>query len=115
MLWLSIDGAHPESYNDVRLGAALPQVLENAARLRDLRVGGKPHIGIVFVAMRRNIAELPDVMQIGHRLEADRFLITNVIPYTPELLDEMLYTDTMSIPAPAEPSPLAPACAAHPD
>ena len=108
VLWLSIDGAHPESYNDVRLGAALPQVLENAARLRDLRVGGRPHIGIVFVAMRRNIAELPEVMQIGHRLEADRFLITNVIPYTPELLDEMLYTDTMSIPAPSEPSALAP-------
>ena len=41
VLWLSIDGAHPESYNDVRLGAALPQVLENAARLRDLRVGGR--------------------------------------------------------------------------
>ena len=108
VLWLSIDGARPESYNDVRLGAALPQVLENVARLRDLRAGGLPRIGIVFVAMRRNIAELPDVIQIGHRLEADRFLVTNVIPYTPELLDEMLYTDTMSIPAPAEPSALAP-------
>ena len=56
VLWLSIDGARPESYNDVRLGAALPQVLENVARLRDLRAGGLPRIGIVFVAMRRNIA-----------------------------------------------------------
>ncbi len=108
VIWVSVDGAHPESYNDVRLGAALPQVLENAARLRDLRVDGRPHIGIVFVAMRRNISELPQVMQIGHRLEADRFLITNVIPYTAELLDEMLYTDTMSIPAPGDVSPLSP-------
>ena len=27
MLWVSLDGATPESYADVRLGAALPEVL----------------------------------------------------------------------------------------
>jgi len=33
-LWVSIDGATPESYEDVRLGDALPQVIENIVRLQ---------------------------------------------------------------------------------
>ena len=35
-LWVSIDGATPASYADVRLGDALPQVIDNLARMRDL-------------------------------------------------------------------------------
>jgi len=108
VLWLSLDGARPESYADVRLGAALPQVLENAIRLRDVRSGGIPHIEIVFVAMRRNISELPEVIRIAARIGADRFLVTNVIPYTEQLQDEMLYEDAMTIPAANSPSSMAP-------
>ena len=37
LLWVSLDGATPESYTDVRLGAALPQVLANLAAFRDAR------------------------------------------------------------------------------
>ena len=33
-LWVSIDGATPESYADVRLGAELPAILENMKTLR---------------------------------------------------------------------------------
>jgi MoaA/NifB/PqqE/SkfB family radical SAM enzyme len=68
-LWVSLDGARPESYADVRLGAALPQVLANLARFRDARCAGHPptpEIGIAFVAMRRNIGDLPAVMQLVH-------------------------------------------------
>ncbi len=28
-LWISLDGTTPESYSDVRLGAALPMILDN--------------------------------------------------------------------------------------
>ena len=34
VLWVSLDGATPESYADVRLGAALPEVLANLTNLR---------------------------------------------------------------------------------
>ena len=30
VLWVSLDGATPESYADVRLGAALPEVMDNS-------------------------------------------------------------------------------------
>jgi MoaA/NifB/PqqE/SkfB family radical SAM enzyme len=93
-LWISIDGATPESYADVRLGAELPQVIENVMRLRRLRKGGhfaKPEIDIAFVAMKRNLHELPEVLKLAQRLGARQFKVSNVLPYTRELWDEILY------------------------
>jgi MoaA/NifB/PqqE/SkfB family radical SAM enzyme len=98
-LWVSIDGATPESYSDVRLGAALPKVLANVARFRQMRRGGhqpKPEIGIAFVAMRRNIADLPEVLKIGRQLGARHFSVSNLMPYAAEMQDEMLYTRTLN-------------------
>jgi len=114
MLWVSIDGATPESYADVRLGAALPEVLANLANFRRSRWGDspppfgfdyhlKPQIGVVFVAMKRNIADLPAVIHLGSQLGASRFLVTNVLPYTAEMCDEILYsralTDAIYLPS----------------
>jgi MoaA/NifB/PqqE/SkfB family radical SAM enzyme len=103
MLWVSLDGATPESYADVRLGAALPEVLANLTGFRQARWAKcfssffvdyhlKPQIGIVFVAMKRNIADLPSVLSLGSRLGGRRFLVTNVLPYTAEMSNEILYS-----------------------
>lgn len=94
MLWVSLDGAKPESYADVRLGAALSQVLENLARFRSLRppeAGSRPLLGIAFVAMRRNLDDLPEIIRIGSRLGASRFSVSNVLAHTPELREQSLY------------------------
>lgn len=94
LLWVSIDGAHPENYADIRLGAELPKVIENLTLLRKIRKGGhfpKPELGIAFVAMRRNIGDLPDVLKIGQKLGAKYFSVSNVLPVTKELQEEMLY------------------------
>jgi len=94
-LWISLDGATPESFADVRLGAQLPVVIENVMRLRRLRKGGhfaKPEIDIAFVAMKRNVHELPEVLKLAQRLGARQFKVSNVLPYTEELRDEILYT-----------------------
>ena len=98
MLWVSIDGATPESYADVRLGAALPEVMANLKHFRDIRIEEHlltPEIGIVFVAMRRNITDLPSVLRIGSQLDVMRFLVTNVLPYSEELKGEILYSQAM--------------------
>lgn len=95
LLWVSIDGASPESYADVRLGAELPRVLENLQRFRKMRRAShdaRPAIGIAFVAMKRNIADLPKVLQIGRAHGARYFSVSNVLPVTEDLQDEMLYT-----------------------
>ena len=94
ILWVSLDGATPESYSDVRLGALLPQVLENIKSLAIMRneTARIPEIGVAFVAMRRNIADLPALLKMSYQLGISRFMVTNVLPYTEEMCKEMLYT-----------------------
>ena len=105
MLWVSLDGASPECYADVRLGDALPIVLQNLSRLQTkkyLKFGasnwsGRPKLGIAFVAMRRNIDDLSDVIRLGSRLGAVEFSISNVLAHNPELLAENLYMRSLDL------------------
>lgn len=101
-LWVSIDGATADSYADVRLWDALPQVIEDLTALRDLRhtsPTGSPRLGIAFVAMRRNIGDLPEVIRLGERLGADRFSISNVLAHTEALRDQVLYSRSVDLSA----------------
>ena len=93
-LWVSLDGASPECYADVRVEGDLGVVMANLERLRDLKITARsqtPRLGIAFVAMKRNLAELPEVLRLEHRVGARKFLVSNVYPHTPELLREILY------------------------
>jgi MoaA/NifB/PqqE/SkfB family radical SAM enzyme len=99
LIWVSMDGARPESYADVRLGAELPTVLENLKRFRRLRRPSHrptPEIGIAFVAMKRNIADLPELLALGKRLGAVHFRVTNVQPYSSLTKDDILYERTLN-------------------
>ena len=101
VLWVSLDGSTPESYADVRLGSSLPDVIENLKALRRIRYKAtdidntKPNLGIAFVAMKDNIADLPEVLQLGLSLGAKQFSISNVLAHTPELHDQILYKRTV--------------------
>ena len=97
VLWVSLDGATPESFADVRLGAELPNVISNLQRFIKMRAPGhypKPEIGIAFVAMKRNIADLPKVIKIGKSLRARYFSVSNLQPPTVEMQSERLYNRT---------------------
>ena len=109
-LWVSLDGARPESYADVRLGAALPAVLANLGRFSDSRPPRRPRrpeIGIAFVAMRSNVSDLPQVLSLGRGLGASHILVTNVLPYTAEMRREILYSRALND-IPYLPSPWTP-------
>lgn len=98
VLWVSLDGATPETYADVRLGAELPQVLENLRRFSAMRQGGhhpKPELGIAFVAMRRNIHELPTIIRLGRSLRAQHYSVSNLQPATEEMQSEVLYNRSL--------------------
>jgi MoaA/NifB/PqqE/SkfB family radical SAM enzyme len=101
VLWVSLDGSSPESYADVRLGSSLPQVIENLKTLRRIRYKAtdidntKPNLGIAFVAMKSNIADLSEVLRLGISLGAKQFSISNVLAHTPELYEQILYQRTV--------------------
>jgi len=92
-LVISLDGVTPETYAGVR-GAMMSRVLENIRSLNDAKseLGGlTPALGIEFVALRSNIAELAELTGLASRLGAARVLVSNVLAYTDDLRDEILY------------------------
>lgn len=98
VLWVSLDGATPESFSDVRMGAELPVILENLRRLFRMRNGGhfpQPEIGVAFVAMKRNINDLPKVIKLGHTFGARYFSVSNIQPATAEMQEDRLYKRTI--------------------
>lgn len=109
LLWISIDGTTPESYDGVR-GAQLQLVLDHLLDLRWIQreVGcSTPQLGMVFVALKRNVADLVELPHLARRVGAARIMVTNVIPYTREMTDEILYDRALFLPRSA-PSPLSP-------
>jgi MoaA/NifB/PqqE/SkfB family radical SAM enzyme len=114
MLWVSLDGASPECYSDVRLGDSLPTILKNLSYLRDLRFqkfgvsnwSGQPKLGIAFVAMKRNIHSLGEVIRLGTRLGAVEFSVSNVLAHNTDLLKENLYMRSLDMVAGQEIRPI---------
>ena len=91
---VSIDGASESAHGNVRPKASLDEILAHVRtlnRLSEKRSGAMPRIGIEFVAMKRNIHELPALRKIAHRIRASFILVTNVLPYTADLRGEILY------------------------
>ncbi|NWG35742.1 MAG: radical SAM protein [Chloroflexi bacterium] len=98
VLWVSLDGATPDSFADVRMGAELPTIIDNLKRLFKMRKGGhfpKPEIGVAFVAMKRNINDLPKIIKLGHTFGAKYYSVSNVQPPTEDMQNDRLYLRTM--------------------
>jgi MoaA/NifB/PqqE/SkfB family radical SAM enzyme len=92
-LVVSLDGVTPETYAGVR-GAMMSQVLDNIRGLNEVKseLGSlTPALGIEFVALKSNVAELAHLTGLASRLGAARVLVSNVLAYTDEMGDEILY------------------------
>lgn len=99
MLWVSLDSANPENFSDVRWGGDLPAILQNIHTFRQTRNRLSRHevkIGIAFVAMKRNIAELPQLLRMSSQLGISRYMVTNVLPYSRQFCDEVLYARALN-------------------
>ena len=68
-LHVSLDGASAASFESIRRRASFSKVLRNLRRVMTARraVGATlPHVHLVAVAMRRNLAELPGLVRLAH-------------------------------------------------
>lgn len=91
---VSIDGATSGTYNEIRKDASLDQVLTNVERLNKAKKKSSsqtPRIGFEFVAMKRNIDELPQVVDLAARYSISFIIITHLLPHTSEMNDQTLY------------------------
>ncbi|MBN2322815.1 MAG: SPASM domain-containing protein [Spirochaetes bacterium] len=98
MLWVSIDGASKESYADVRLGNEFENIVKNLEMIRLMKYESRrdvPELGISFVAMKRNISQLPRVVEMAFGMGVKKISVSNVLPYTSDCKDEILYGRSM--------------------
>jgi len=93
-LVVSVDGTSPESHADIRSGTKLREVQKNVDGLHAARRANRcdnPEVGLEFVATRRNVSELPNLHRLAYSMGASFVVVTNVLPYTEEIKEEILY------------------------
>lgn len=91
---VSIDGATPDTYAQIRRGARLDDVLHGIQLLNSAKAelhSSSPEIGIEFVAMKRNIKELPDILELAAEHGVGFIIVSNLLPHTEEMKEEVLY------------------------
>lgn len=106
---VSVDGTTAETFGEVRSGASLERLIANVRLLDDREpavaytpayptslqlmtsIAPRIRIGVEFVAMRSNVHQLPELQRLAARLAASFIIVSNVLPYVPELVDEVLY------------------------
>jgi MoaA/NifB/PqqE/SkfB family radical SAM enzyme len=93
-LVVSVDGVSSATYKCIRSGGNLDTVKSHIDYLNTLRWkngNNRPDLGIEFVAMQSNLSELPKLRDLAYEMKASFLIITNVLPYTEALKDEILY------------------------
>jgi MoaA/NifB/PqqE/SkfB family radical SAM enzyme len=93
MLWVSLDGADAEIYEGIRPDSDYKKVTDQLLQFSLARIRGGYHtkLGLAFVAMKSNIHQLPQVIELANLLHAAELKVTNVLPYSKEMADEILY------------------------
>ncbi len=91
---VSIDSPDEDSFNFIRKGADFKKVIANLRTLQELKAKNKvlhPRLAIGFVAMRRNIEELPNIIPLAVDLGVWRITVSYITVVTKGLEQESLY------------------------
>jgi len=91
---LSLDSVSEESFRAIRGGGEMQGVAAALANLRSAaaRRPGRPlQIGIEFVLMRDNLADLPDAIRWAGRAGATFAIVTHLLPYHREMVAQAVY------------------------
>jgi putative metalloenzyme radical SAM/SPASM domain maturase len=91
---VSVDGATPKTFNAIRKKATFNEVMSNIERLNKAKKELKrklPRLGFEFVAMKRNIQELPALVDLAAKHGVSFIIVTNLLPHTEDMSQEALY------------------------
>lgn len=91
---VSLDGPSGSVNDNIRVGAKFDRVIENIkaiqARKKALNVDF-PYMNFVFVAMERNIRELPKMVELAHSLNMQEVKVVFLTAFSQDMLPEVLY------------------------
>jgi radical SAM protein with 4Fe4S-binding SPASM domain len=80
-LHVSLDGATAATHEGIRAGADFARITRNLRGLVEVRQAAgsaKPWVRVVFVAMRRNVAQLSDLVALLGRIGVDDLRVQNL-------------------------------------
>ncbi|MFO7627833.1 MAG: radical SAM protein [Candidatus Fermentibacteraceae bacterium] len=81
-LFVSIDGARPETHAAIRGGADLERIIENLETL--VRIRGKRHFPMLAFSttlQKANLAEIPELVELAARVGARALGLVPLVPY----------------------------------
>jgi MoaA/NifB/PqqE/SkfB family radical SAM enzyme len=87
---ISTDAAHPELYALIRGVDAFEVMVDNVGSFarRIQRVGHGPRLSFWFTAMRENLADLPEIVRLAHRLGVSEVHVQRLVFYGAGLAQE---------------------------
>jgi len=98
-LWVSFDGTSESSFEDIRQGASFNHVIQNLQQFKNLNNDSshQVEIGIAFVVTKKNINELKNLGVLAKRVGAQMVSVSNVIPYSEDMLEQMVCSQSVEI------------------
>ena len=86
---ISLDGMKKETVERFKTGVTYETIIETIGRA--VKLPWKARVGVVFVAHRDNIAELPDYVDFVHDMGINTIYVNNLLSFTPKFRDMYLY------------------------
>lgn len=80
-LHVSLDGAHADTYERIRVRAHFGRVMANVERLlaaRERMGAATPRLRLVMVLMRQNLSELPDLVRLAHHWRVEGMFVQHL-------------------------------------
>jgi len=93
-LSISIDAATEETYKKIRRGGRLSNILKALDMFQGIEQRGLfpvPYLRFIFVAMKENIKELPDLVILAHRYGVKEIKVEYLVAHSKELIDQSLF------------------------
>jgi len=93
-LVISMDGSTKETYEEIRVGSNYTKILNCFKTISKfkLKAGSRyPVINVAFVAMRSNISELPDLINLLSDWDINHLNVMFLVVHGKDLMDESLY------------------------
>ena len=93
---VSIDGAVPETFEKIRIGANFNQVIENIKNLIAIRGDAKkPRVVFLFTGTSENIEELPQVLRLAKDIGVDKMEAQDTHFWSDAELKDQIDTTTL--------------------
>lgn len=98
ILAVSLDGAKADTNDSIRRGSSFDSIVKNLADISSLQHRGIkiPYINFVFVAMKKNIKELPEIVNLAHAINIPEVKCVYLTAFAKGLEKETLWQEKES-------------------